>query len=108
MELHNDEVPGDAVWALLVIGNGTYEEHRYVHWFLTPEASSEEYRYMTDFHKRSAHGGTVQRWKVILPRRRMPASQVKDFVEDQLLWHSGPTEHTRVLDVSVQPGKGDK
>lgn len=105
MELHNDQVPGTEVWAVLVIGNGTYEQHRYVNWFITSEASNLEYRHMVEFHKASRYGGAVQRWKVLLPKRGMSAEAVTLFVDDQLLLQPGPTEHTRILDVSVQHPK---
>lgn len=101
MQLHNNQVPGDQVWAVMVSSKGTYDEHTFVQWFLTAEASSEEYRDVVAMHKHKSHsGGTVQRWLVNLPRRRMDETEVRDFVEDEILY--GPTGSGRLLDVSVQ------
>lgn len=98
MELFNDEVPGDTVWAVVTtMGDHT---HRYVDWFLTAEASSEEFRHMVAFHK--AHsGGTAQRWKLTLPRRRMERTDVTLWVEEKLLLQD-PDGTTQLLDVSSQ------
>lgn len=101
MELHNNQVPSSQVWALLVRSRGAYDEHEYVEWFITPAESSAAYRDVVEHHKRHA-GGTAQRWKITLPRQRMDADSVRDFVEDQLLYQKGPTEYTQLLDVSVQ------
>lgn len=103
MELHNGQVPGDTVWALLVRAMGSYDEHQYVRWFITPEESSADYRDTVADHKRHGAAATVQRWKITLPRRRMQTNEVRDFVEDALLYQPGPTESTQLLDVSIQP-----
>lgn len=100
MELYKNQVPGGQVWALLVVARGTYDTHTHVRWYITAEASSEEYRDVVDFQKRN-HGGTVQRWKVTLPRQRMTTEEVTDFVDDALLYQP-PGITTQLLDVSVQ------
>jgi len=103
MELHNGQVPGDTVWALLVRAMGSYDEHEFVEWFITAEESNAEYRETVAYHKSHSVAATVQRWKVTLPRRRMDVDEVRDFVVDALLYQKGPTESTQLLDVSVQP-----
>lgn len=100
MELYNDEVPGSEVWAVVVTSMGTYDEHRYVDWFITPEASTQNYRDAVAYNK-AHNGGQVQRWKVILPRRRMHMVDVTEFVEQALL-RRDPAGDTQLLDVSVQ------
>ncbi|HSU47451.1 MAG TPA: hypothetical protein VLJ40_11100 [Arthrobacter sp.] len=100
MELHNDQVPGDIVWATVSdFGNVGMVS---VDWYLTAEMSSEEYRravaYMT------AHsGGLAQRWKVTLPRRRMDSQEVGDYVMSKLM--QDPDGTTQLLDISIQSGK---
>jgi hypothetical protein len=102
MELHNNQVPGDTVWALLVRGKGSYDEHEFVRWFITAEESSAEYRDSVAMQKHKSHaGGTVQRWKVTLPRRRMEREEVDDYVDAALLYND-PDGTVQLLDVSVQ------
>jgi hypothetical protein len=98
MELHNDQVPGDTVWALQTRFEDAMLDQ--VDWYLTPEASSEDYRLMVDYIK--AHSaGTVKRWKVTLPRPRMDSMDVRLWVEGKLI-HSDPDGTAQLLDVSIQ------
>ncbi len=100
MELFNDEVPGDTVWALQTTMGDI--DIAYVDWFLTAEASSEEYRNMVGYHKTHS-GGTAKRYKVTLPRRRMERQAVGDYVLEVL--EKDPDGTTQLLDISVQRGK---
>ena len=100
MELYNNEVPAGEVWALLVRGRGTFDEYEFVEWFITAPESSAEYRAAVAERKRHG-GGTVQRWKVTLPRRRMSADEVTAYVEDLLLLD--PDGRAQLLDVSISP-----
>lgn len=107
MELHNGQVPGDTVWAVKVTAHGTYDEHRYVDWYLTAEASSEDYRAAVA-HQRSHSGGTVERWKIALPRRRMDREDVALWVEEKLNLQD-PDGTAQLLDVAasqVEPRRG--
>jgi hypothetical protein len=100
MELHNNQVPGDTVWALATTyGPGQYQGID-IEWFLTAEASSEEYRHTVAFHKTHS-GGTCKRWKVTLPRQRMEREDVDLYVNGKLLLDD-PDGTTQLLDVSVQ------
>lgn len=101
MELHNDQVPGDTVWALIVRAMGSYDEHQFVRWFITAEESSAEYRETVAYHKRRGIGSNIQRWKVTLPRRRMEREAVDDYVDAALLYND-PDGTVQLLDVSVQ------
>ena len=102
MELHNNEVPGDTVWALVATWGPDQYQGVDIEWFLTAEASSEEYRHIVAFHK--AHsGGTCKRWKITLPRRRMEREDVTLYVEGKLLLED-PDGTVQLLDVSVQQG----
>lgn len=101
MELYNDQVPSNQVWALEVASRGTYDEHRFVSWFITAEESSAEYRDLVRSHKSRGVAGSVKRWKITLPYRRMSADQVRDYVEGKLM--RDPDGTTQLLDVSVQP-----
>lgn len=103
MELYNDQVPGDTVWALLVRAMGSYDEHQFTSWFITPEESSAEYRDIVAYHKSRGVGSTVQRWKVTLPRRRMDRLDVNDYVLYKLV--GDPDGTAQLLDVSVQAPK---
>jgi hypothetical protein len=91
VELFKDEVPGDVVWAV-VSRHGDYP--RAVDWFLTAEASSEEYRELVGWMRQ--HGGLAERWQVSLPRRRMEQTDVTLFIEEQVL-SEAPT-NARKLD----------
>lgn len=101
MELHNGQVPGDTVWALAT----TYGPSEYqgidIDWFLTAEASSEEFRHIVAFHKTHS-GGSCKRWKIGLPRQRMDQEDVDTHVRVKLLLDD-PDGTTQLLDVSVQP-----
>lgn len=100
MELHNDEVPGDTVWAMSSDFGG--RGFVTVEWYLTAEASSEEYRRTVEYMKTHS-GGTCQRWKIVLPRRRMNKVAVGDYVMDKLM--HDPDGTAQLLDVSVQASK---
>lgn len=100
MELFNDEVPGDTVWALSSdFGNFGMVS---VDWYLTAEMSSEEYRRTVEY-MRTHSGGTAQRWKVTLPRRRMERQEVGDYVMSKLM--QDPDGTAQLLDISVQRTK---
>lgn len=99
MELYNDEVPGDTVWALVTRFEGWMTEQ--VEWFLTAEASSEDYRLMLDYMRSHSVAGTVKRWKVQLPRRRMESEDVTLFVEGKVI-HEDPDGTAQLLDVAVR------
>ncbi|MGZ4659667.1 MAG: hypothetical protein ACXVYB_00140 [Arthrobacter sp.] len=100
MELHNDQVPGDTVWALETdYGNLHIVE---VDWYLTPEMSSEEYRHAVGYMKTHS-GGTCKRWKISLPRRGMERDEVADYILGKL--SEDPDGTTQLLDVSVQKTK---
>jgi len=100
VELHNDQVPHNVVWALEVASRGTYDEHWFVNWFITAEESSAEYRDTVAAHKRRRVAGVVKRWKVALPRQRMSIDEVRDYVEFKLM--QNPDGTTQLLDVSIQ------
>lgn len=100
MELHNDEVPGDTVWALVFdFGNRGMIT---IDWFLTAEASSEDYRNAVEYMKTHS-GGTCQRWKVTLPRRRMDRQAVGDYVLFKL--SEDPDGTAQLLDINVRPAR---
>lgn len=98
MELYNNEVPGDTVWAL----QSRFEEWMtdQVEWYLTAEASSQDYRLMLDYMREHAISGTVKRFKVTLPRRRMESEDVTLLVEGKLV-HEDPDGTAQLLDVHV-------
>lgn len=96
MELYNDEVPGDTVWA--VTSDFGARGFVSVDWHLTAEASSEEYRGVIQYMKTHS-GGTCQRWKLALPRRRMDRQEVGDYVMSKLL--QDPDGTAQLLDVTV-------
>lgn len=103
MELHNDQVPGDTVWAMVSDfggGGGITAD-----WYLTAETSSEDYR-ATVIYMKTHSGGTCTRFKVTLPRPRMHVQEVSDYVMDKLVTSaSNPDGTTQLLDISVQSGK---
>jgi acyl transferase domain-containing protein len=97
LDLHNDQVPGDQVWA--VVSAGHYEgSAKMVDWFITAEASRQDYREAVDWIKRV--DGVAERWQVDLPRRRMERDDVTLFIEEQVL-SEAPT-NARRLDVFSQ------
>lgn len=100
MELYNDEVPGDTVWAVVTTYGASEYQGIDIDWFLTPEASSEEYRHTVGFHKTHS-GGTCKRYKVTLPRQRMEREDVDLHVKGKLLLDD-PDGTTQLLDVSIQ------
>jgi hypothetical protein len=100
MELHNDEVPGDTVWALVT--RFQYSGTDEVEWYLTAEASSEDYRSTVEYMKTHS-GGTVKRLKVTLPRRRMEREDVALYVGAKVAMD--PDGTVQLLDVSIQPAK---
>lgn len=100
MELYNDQVPGDTVWAMLTDFGSRGMIN--VDWYLTAEASSEEYRHTVEYMKTHS-GGMCQRWKVTLPRRRMDRQDVGDYVLFKL--SEDPDDTAQLLDISVQTPK---
>lgn len=99
MELYNDQVPGDTVWAL----QSRFEDWMTdaVDWYLTAEASSEAYRMMVQYMTEHDRPGITRRWKIILPRPRMDRDDVLVFVEGKLI-HEDPDGTAQLLDVSVR------
>ena len=102
MQLHNNQVPSNQIWALEVASMGTYDEHRFVSWFITAEESSAEYRDIVRVHTARGVASTVKRWKVTLPRQRMDMDEVRDYVTYKLI--EDPDGSTQLLDVSVRVG----
>ena len=100
MELFNNQVPGDEVWAVVSTYGSSPEKD--IQWFLTPEASSEEYRHIVGFHKTHS-GGICWRVKVRLPRQRMEAEDVDLHLTGKLL-RDDPDGTVQLLDVSSQKG----
>jgi len=97
MDLYNNQVPGDTVWALETdFGNGGMWT---IEWFLTPEMSSDEYRHAVEYMKTHT-GGTAKRWKVTLPRQRMERDEVGYYVQDKL--SEDPDGTAQLLDISAQ------
>ena len=74
-----------------------------IQWFLTAEASSEEYRHIVEFQKTHS-GGLCWRIKVTLPRQRMEAEDVTLHVESKLL-QEDPDGAVQLLDASSQKGR---
>lgn len=99
MELYNDEVPGDTVWALVTRFEDWMTDQ--VDWYLTAEASSEDYRLMVQYMTEHSITGATRRWKVTLPRRRMEREDVRLFVEGKLI-HDDPDGTAQLLDVGVR------
>ena len=100
MELHRNEVPSGWVWALHIRSRGTYDEHEFIEWFITPQESSAAFRDLVADHKRNGTGSVIMRWKVCLPRPRMSAEDVTAYVEDTL--RTEPNGWAQLLDVSRQ------
>ena len=100
VELHNDEVPADEVWAVTIEGPaGTSIE-----WFLTAAESSENYRHLVGWWERTFDADlqgddTLARWYVELPRRDMPRDEVDAWVEFVLTSQEGGGVYRRRLDV---------
>jgi hypothetical protein len=81
---------------------------RDVSWFITTEASTDDYKAVTDYIQRRDDGGTAERWHVILPAQRMEADAVTIWVEGILLWDLETTPrsgYARRLDIYRQKGK---
>lgn len=97
MDLYQGEVPAAEVWAVVMdLGYGS----RDVSWFITTEASTDDYKAVTDYIQRRDDGGTAERWLVKLPGQRMEADAVTIWVEALLLSEDPPrSEHARRLDV---------
>lgn len=98
MELYNDQVPGDTVWAVAATFGDLLNWD--VEWFLTAEASSEDYRTVVEYQKTHS-GGAAKRFKVSLPHRRMDRELVDLWVQSKVL-HEDPDGTTQLLDISVQ------
>ena len=96
-------MPDSVVWAMLVRSQGTYDEHEFAEWFITPQESSAAFRDLVDAHRRKGIRSVVTRWKVTLPRRRMSAEEVTEYVEDTL--RADPHGQAQLLDVSRNEGK---
>jgi hypothetical protein len=105
MELYNDEVPGDTVWAL----QSRFEDWMtdQVEWYLTAEASSQDYRLMLQYMTEHSISGTVKRFKVQLPRRRMESEDVRLWVEAKLI-HDDPDGTAQLLDVGVRDAQSQR
>lgn len=97
MDLHNGQVPSACVWAVAMdLNYGS----RDVEWFITSEAATEDYKEVVAHIKGRQHGGTAERWIVILPGQRMEAEAVSIWVEALLLSEQVPNPaHARRLDV---------
>lgn|GEM_PF-3846826 len=101
MELYNDEVPASEVWAVMTENP---DIGQVIEWFITPQESSEAYRFITawyDLNKDDLEVDTkVTRWYVELPRRRMERLDVDLHVEGTLTETEGMIYASR-LDVHV-------
>lgn len=100
MELHNNEVPSDEVWAV------TIEDSDGIHadWFLTGAGATEDYRGTAEWWERHIYDTvqqdvTVARWYVELPRRGMPRDEVDAWVQFVLTSQEGGGIYRRRLDV---------
>lgn len=101
MDLHNGQVPAACVWAVVLdLGWGSKD----VEWFITSEASTDDYKEVVTYIRKRDDGGTAERWIVILPGQRMEADAVRVWVEALLLSEEAPhPSHARRLDVFTRP-----
>lgn len=100
MELHNNEVPADEVWAVTVEDDSGISSE----WFLTGKTATEEYRDTTEWWERHIYATvqqdvTVARWYIELPRRGMPRDEVDAWVEFVTTSQEGGGIYRRRLDV---------
>lgn len=97
MDLYQGEVPADEVWAVVM---DSPPGARDVSWFITAEAATEDYKEVVEYVTRK--GGTVERWHVKLPARRIEADAVTRWVEAHLLYEEAmgyDPKYARRLDV---------
>jgi hypothetical protein len=96
VELFQGEVPADRVWAVRTT-YGDYSDP-FIDWFITASTSSQVYQEQKAWLL-GHEGGTVARVEVTLPRRRMEAAAVGDWVEKHLLDPKPVNEWIRPLDL---------
>jgi hypothetical protein len=102
MDLHQGEVPGAEVWAVVMITEYSYRD---VQWFITPSAATEDYREVVEFITKARKGmqGQAERWHITLPAQRMEAEAVTIWVEGLLNSDSAANpDYARRLDVFKQ------
>lgn len=102
MDLHQGEVPGSEVWAVIMITDHSYRD---VQWFITPSAATEDYTEVVEFIKKARKGmhGQAERWLITLPAQRMEAEAVSIWVEGLLNSESAPNpDYARRLDIYRQ------
>lgn len=100
MELHNDEVPADEVWAVTIESSLGIEAE----WHITAASATEEYRGVIEWWERNIYATveqdvTVARWYIELPRRGMPRDEVDSWVQFVLTSQEGGGLYRRRLDV---------
>lgn len=83
MQLHNDLVPDDKVWAVRS-SYASDPSNQFLDWFITAEAATLRYRDVLDYLKRGT-GGEVSRWLVQLPRQGMESYDVHEFVYQHVI-----------------------
>lgn len=105
MDLHQGEVPGAEVWAVVMATEYSYRD---VQWFITPSAATEDYKEVVDYMTKARKGmvGSAERWHITLPARRMEADAVTIWVEGLLNSESAPNrDYARRLDIYRQKGE---
>ena len=100
MELHNDEVPTDEVWAVTIEDSDGIRAD----WFITSAASVEDYRDTAEWWEKHIYATvekdvTVARWYIELPRRGMPRDEVNAWVQFVATSQEGGGIYRRRLDV---------
>jgi len=83
MDLHQGQVPSACVWAVVMDAPPGAKD---VSWFITAEASTEDYREVVAWIKGREDGGTAERWLIKLPSPRLEADAVTRWVEAHLLF----------------------
>lgn len=99
MDLHNGQVPAACVWAVVMdLGLGSKD----VSWFITSEASTDDFKLVSFYIQRRDDGGTAERWLITLPGQRLEAEAVTRWVEAHLLYQDAmgyDPKYARRLDV---------
>lgn len=103
MDLYQDQVPVTMVWAVVATFGDIGTPH--LEWFITSEASTEDYQSIAKYLKDKGTSGRVQRWSVRLPYQRMEMADAKDWVERHILHAPQPNQWARGLDIYTKKGK---